>query len=305
VYRDVRVDAGRQEFCELHLDGSLRVNDGPSRWWYSEGHFGEEGAYRLGRKIGSWKECDRFGRCRTRRYEQLYPQETARRIRPELPVQYSRGKYVFDFRSCWSTWITRQTPDSFVELNIGGSGVRCQVTYIPSTRVDRPAGNAGHYLCEIPYEVGVREFNTLDLRTELPEAGLPQFCRSDERSQPFALWGYLPSTGDGSGKPISAWTPLANAVDVECAALQRDGSRRWSITLRLNAFAERLVTEQVGKYDVKGSVCPNPFPAEPVATGRDTSGRTLFTLRLSANARAAQQQRACIAKHVALQRTCR
>jgi len=43
VYRDVRRDAGREEFCERLLPGSLKVQDGPSRWWYSQGHFGEEG----------------------------------------------------------------------------------------------------------------------------------------------------------------------------------------------------------------------------------------------------------------------
>jgi hypothetical protein len=69
VYRDVRRHAGQEEFCERLLPGSLKVQDGPSRWWYSQGHFGEEGNYSNERKIGKWKECNRFDRCQERVYE--------------------------------------------------------------------------------------------------------------------------------------------------------------------------------------------------------------------------------------------
>src|SRR5947207_1116172 len=57
VYVDLRPDAGRQEFCERFLPGSLRVKDGPFRFWFSEGYPGDEGNYRGGRQVGSWKEC--------------------------------------------------------------------------------------------------------------------------------------------------------------------------------------------------------------------------------------------------------
>lgn len=180
VYRDVRRDAGRQEFCERQLSGSIKVQHGPFRSWYSEGHFGEEGTYTNGRKVGKWKQCDRFDRCQNRAYELLSPGEKGRGVRPEVPVTFANGKYVFDFASCWSTWVTRQTPDSFLELNIGSGSVGCQVTYIQSTEKDRAAGNRGHYLCEVPHSVGVRAFESLDLRSELPKAGLPQFCRKDD-----------------------------------------------------------------------------------------------------------------------------
>lgn len=159
VYRDVRRDAGRDEFCELLLPGALKVQDGPSRWWYSEGHFGEEGIYQNGRKVGLWKECDRFGRCHKQTYQLVHPQETAHKVKPEIPVSYSHGKYVFDFASCWSTWITQQTATSFLELSIVGGLTRCDVTYIPSSELDRPAENKS-YLCEMPYAVGVREFDS-------------------------------------------------------------------------------------------------------------------------------------------------
>ena len=99
VYRDVRRDAGREEFCELLLPGSLQVRDGPSRWWYSEGHFGAEGSYQNSRKVGRWRACDRFGRCRDATYDLVYLHERARRVKPEIPVSYSRGQYIFYFGS--------------------------------------------------------------------------------------------------------------------------------------------------------------------------------------------------------------
>lgn len=177
VYRDVRRDAGRDEFCERLLPGSLKVQHGPSRWWYSQGRLGEEGGSANGRKVGKWNECDRFGRCRERVHELLSAEEKARGVKPDVPVTFANGKYVFDFGSCWATWVTRQTPDSFAELNIGSREARCQVTYISSTEHDRAAGDQGHYVCEVPYSVGVRSFDSVDLRAELARAGLPQFCR--------------------------------------------------------------------------------------------------------------------------------
>jgi len=60
VYRDEREHAGGEEFCEHFFPGSLKVKDGPSQSWISEGHPGEEGNYSEGRKVGSWTECDRW-----------------------------------------------------------------------------------------------------------------------------------------------------------------------------------------------------------------------------------------------------
>jgi hypothetical protein len=62
------------------------------KFWYSEGHFGEDGIYKAGRKVGRWRECDRFDRCRDQTYNLLYPQERARGVKPEIPVSYSRWK---------------------------------------------------------------------------------------------------------------------------------------------------------------------------------------------------------------------
>jgi hypothetical protein len=315
VYRDIRRDAGREEFCEVRLPGSLKVRDGPSRWWYSEGHFGEEGTYEAGRKVGRWRECDRFDRCRDQSYELLYPLEKARGVKPEIPVSYSRRKYVFDFNSCWSTWVTRQTTESLLELNIGGGLIRCQITYIPSIDKDRPAGNQGHYLCEIPYTVGVREFDSLDLKKELPKAGLPQFCRQDDppvtasepngpAAQAIALWVNTRFLDARTGKEVRGWTTLANMVDVECAALARQQPEPDRLTVRLNEYAEKLVLERIGKDEIKADTCGGRFPLSTIETTRGASGRTLFTYGLSQNRTTAERQHACITTQIKLQPTC-
>src|SRR6202043_1621611 len=100
VYRDLRPDAGRQEFCERLLPGSLKVKDGPFRFWFSQGHSGDEGSYKDGRQVGLWKECSRFSKCRHVAHELTFPYEKDRDgFRREVPVSFQHGKYVFDFTS--------------------------------------------------------------------------------------------------------------------------------------------------------------------------------------------------------------
>jgi hypothetical protein len=313
VYRDVRGDGGRNEFCELLLPGSLKVRDGPSRWWYSEGHFGGEGSYKNGRKIGKWKECDSFDRCHDQTYELVYPQEKEHGVKPgEIPLTYLRGKYVFDFGSCWSTWVRRQTAESFLELNIYGGLIRCQITYIPSTEKDRSTGSDGNYLCEVPYSVGIRELESLDLSKELPKAGLPQFCRQPEPrimqngnpAQAFAIWVNQRFLDGRTNKEARGWTTLANVVDVECAAITKQGSVADMLAVRLNEYAEKLVLDRVGKDEIKADACGGRFPLLPLETIRDGSGRTVFTYRMSENPATAGRQRACITAQTRLQSTC-
>jgi hypothetical protein len=312
VYQDLRQDAGRDEFCVLNLPGSLWVRDGPSRFWFSEGHFGEEGSYRMGRKVGHWRECDRFDRCQNKDYELHGPTEEARGIRPEIPVRFADGKYIFDFNTCWSTSVTHQTTDSFLELYIANGLIRCQVTYIPSTEKDRPAGNGG-YFCDIPYAVGVREFDSLDLRNELPKTGLPQFCRQEfpeltaggrNKAQAVAIWGDTPFIDAITRNKVHAWATLANAVDVECAAFERPPSGPERLTLRLNRYAEDIVLERIGKEGIRADACGGDLPFSPMATSKAASGRTLFTFELSRNPAVAARQRACIVSEIKLQTAC-
>jgi hypothetical protein len=110
IYRDERSDLyGQmgQEFCEHVLPGSLRVKDGAFRFWLSRNLLGSEGTFSEGREIGTWKECDRSHRCEEKTYPVIYPEESQRSaFKPELPISYVDGKYIFDFASCRITWIT-------------------------------------------------------------------------------------------------------------------------------------------------------------------------------------------------------
>ena len=183
IYTDMREDGAGEQFCKRMLPGSLWVEDGPSDFWFSEGNPGERGDYSLGRKIGPWVECDRFGHCNKQSYPLFNPEEQRPGLKPkEIPVSYNGGKYVFDFASCRQTWITYQTPDTFVELNIGGStpSGNCEITVIPSTKHDRPDGHAaGRYLCRVPFSVGILSLPSLRLKEEFEKLGQPQFCKTD------------------------------------------------------------------------------------------------------------------------------
>ena len=182
IYRDIREDAGRQEFCDLELPGSLAVKDGPYRSWFSEGAPGSAGNYLGGREVGIWKECNRFDHCETKEYAPAFPEEKKRRaFRPEVPVSFQNGKYRFDFASCRSTWITHAIGNDPIELNIGGSHkYNCVISIFQDSVMDH--GGEGSYTCWIPYSVGVRTFDSLDLLSEFPKTGLPQFCRPERTS---------------------------------------------------------------------------------------------------------------------------
>lgn len=182
-------------------------------------------------------------------------------------------------------------------------------------RNDRPPGNHGHYLCEIPYSVGVREFDSLDLRKELPKLGLPQFCRQDElpvtASMPngppdeaFAIWVNQRLLDSRTNREVRAWTTLANLVDVECAAISPQDSGPERLTVRLNEYAEQLVLDRGGKDEIKTEACGGRFPLSPIARTRDRSSRLLFVYFFSENRTTARRQRACIATQIALQPTC-
>ena len=317
VYRDVRRDAGREEFCELHLPGSLAVNDGPYRSWFSEDSPADEGDYKNGRKVGVWKECDRFDRCRQITYDAILPNEVSPDIKPEIPVSFEGGKYVFDFRSCWSTWVTQLKDDEpMLELNIGRGIVRCEVTHIPHHSSVPPFSTDDHYLCRVPYTVGLQRFDSLDLREEFSKAGLPQFCGHDtpspsQRSKPsedpdhaLKISVNAAFIAFSTKQQVRAWTFAAQTVDVECASIQKQESGPDMLTVRLNRYVEELVVQRIGKDDVRAEACSQPIALGPLETIREESGRTLFRFSMNENAANARRQRACIAAQIELQPTC-
>jgi hypothetical protein len=177
-------------------------------------------------------------------------------------------------------------------LNIWGDQFRCSITYIPSARSDVPAPSKSNYLCQIPYAVGVRAFNSIDLRSELPRAGLPQFCRENEfaSSRSFdavAFWAEV-SYPSSDQRP---WVVLANMVDVECAAIESS-----KLTLRLNPYATRILLDHFGGHGFKIEACGGKYTLSAAGTSPDGQGGSLFHVNLSQDATVAARQRACRTK---------
>ena len=289
VYRDERKYAGREEFCELLLPGSLVVKDGPYRSWFSEGHPAEGGNYREGRKVGVWKECDRFDRCKQSVYEPVFAAEKQRPgFKPQIPVSYVNGKYVFDFASCRSTWITQTNNQDPINLNIGhGSPYRCEISYIPESVLEH--GGEGDYYCEIPFTVGPRVLSTLDLRRELPGLGLPQFCRPISRTGEQIL---IQKNGFS----------VATTVDVECATIGHDKAGHEVLTIKLNEYAANLVKEVARQGPLTTFLCLDQIDGPKSAI--DGSGSILFTYTPSSDPIKAKKQRKCVAEAIGIQASC-
>ena len=283
-YRDIREDAGRQEFCERLLPGSLRVKDGPFRSWFSAGHPGDEGSYHDGREVGQWKECNRFGKCSQVIHELTFPYERERKgFHVEVPITFQNGKYVIDFASCWSTWVT-QTGGEDLHLNIRGSPYRCDIAYLPEHVIKH--GGEGGYYCRVPFAVGKREVGSLDLLHALPKLGLPQFCRAiDRQGEAFLLEGKL---GE-----------VATTVDIESAAVGRDAAGHETLRLMLNQYAASLAREVIAKEGaLRTLLCLTH--EQQAEFSRVTNSFKLLTYRLSNDAGQAAQERKCIAERIGL-----
>jgi hypothetical protein len=278
VYRDLRPDAGRQEFCERLLPGALKVKDGPFRFWFSEGRPGDEGTYKDGRQVGPWKECSRFGKCRHVVHELTFPYEKDRAgFRREVPVSFQHGKYVFDFTSCWGTWVT-QTGGEDLSLNIGGSPYRCDIAFLPQHVIDH--GGVGDYFCRIPFSVGKRELESLDLLHELPKLGLPQFCRTiSHTGEAFML--------------LENFMDVATTIDVQTAAIAHDNAGHEILTFMLNQYATDLAIEVAAKQGpLTTRICSKYDQQTEIS--RDATGRATFNFRLSDDHAKANEQKKCV-----------
>ena len=280
VYRDVHEDAGREEFCELVLPGFLVVKDGPYRSWFSEDHPGATGEYVAGREVGTWKECDRFDRCAQVMHEAVFPEEKKRAsFKPEVPVSYQGGKYSFDFASCRSTWVTQTNSIDPINLNIsGGSDYRCVIAYFSESILKH--GGEGGYVCWVPFAVGVREFDSVDLMREFQKAGLPQFCRpSLSRAEPLMI-------REGAAD-------VANTIDVQCATISQSADGRSLLTIELNHFASELAKQVEHQQGPLNSLlCSNAIDGPQITV--DGTGKTLFSYRLSASPQNANEQESCV-----------
>ena len=284
VYQDLRRDAGREEFCELQLPGSLVVKDGQYRSWFSEGHPGSVGNYSRGREVGSWKECDRFDHCDTRDYEEVFPEEKKRAaFRPLVPVTYQDGKFGFDFASCRSTWVTHTLGADPIQLNIGGdSRYNCVISIFPRSVMEH--GGEGAYNCWIPYSVGVRKFDTVDLMNEFPKAGLPQFCRPQQtHPEPLMI--------------RSGPEEIAFSLDLVCATVSKLPDGRGSLRIELNPFARDLVRD-AAKADgpLNTLLCMDQIEGPQVAA--DSAGKTILTYQMSTDPAKARREQKCIREKI-------
>jgi hypothetical protein len=253
------------------------VKDGPYRFWFSEGHPGSEGLYKQGREVGIWHECDRFDRCQEKTYEAVFPEEQKREsFRREIPVSYLNGQYRFDFASCRSTWITQTGSPEAINLNIlGGSPYRCEIAYIPQNVLEH--GGEVEYFCRIPYSVGIRSFNSLDLIRELPRKGLPQFCHAIySRGEPLLVQ-------DSHGFPV------ATTVDVQSADMPAGLN---VLVLKLNQYAADLLMQAANTAGPSMTLlCSNPL-SKPEIT-KDSNGMLVFTYTMSASHATNKRERAC------------
>lgn len=279
VYRDIRPDAGRQEFCERVLPGSLKVKDGPFRSWFSEGYPGDEGTYKDGREVGQWKECTRFGKCKQVIHELVFLYERDRSgFHREVPISFQHSKYVVDFTSCWSTWVT-QADSEDLNLNIQGSPYRCNISYLPQHVIDH--GGEGDYYCRVPFSVGRREFDSLDLLQELPKLGLPQFCQAMSRTV-------------GAFMLLEKFIEVATTVDIQSAVIKHDAAGREILSFRLNQYATALATEVAAmEGPLITRICGKHDQQTELFYGAD--GHTLFNYRVSDDKAQAAQEKQCIA----------
>lgn len=280
VYRDIRHDAGREEFCELALPGSLVVKDGPYRSWLSEGFPSGVGNYLLGREVGKWEECNRFNHCETKNYEAAFPEEKRRTaLKPEVPVAFQDGSYRFDFASCRSTWVTQALGKDPINLNIGGSEkYNCVISILPESSIEH--GAEGSYTCWIPYSVGIRTFGTLDLRSELPKAGLPQFCQPQGTNpEPLRI---------RSGIEV-----IARSGELLCATLGKSPDGSEFLHIELNSFVTDLLRDAVkAEGPLNTLLCMEQIDGPQVVI--DAMGKANLSYKLSTDPARAKRQQKCV-----------
>jgi hypothetical protein len=147
-------------------------------------------------------------------------------------------------------------------------------------------GSEGDYYCRVPFSVGRREFDSLDLLHELPKLGLPQFCRAiDRKGEAFMLEGK-------SGE-------VATTVDIQSAVTGQDASGHEIVRFSLNQYATALATEVTTKEGpLVIRVCLKHERQTELL--HDTNDHTLFSYRLSDDRAQAAQEKKCIAERIGL-----
>jgi hypothetical protein len=280
AHRDTRHalnDAGNgfagEEYCVLVLPGSLEVRDGPYLSWQYTNIEGAAGSYKLGREIGEWKECNQFDHCEQKDYPELDPDEKQRSgIKPEIPITYSNGKYVFDFSSCRRT-VIEHTEGYVTDLNIGSQQDGCSYHYNTKDDViyqDDLQAQSGKlkqgFFCTVPFQLGKRAFDTLDLISELPKLGLSQYCTKDSLPPEPPYFVDVNPTGKTGGANVfvATYDTGNNGVGIAQARLhfqKSAASRSDRCVVRYDPGSKSLYlnSDEPGKY------------LGPIATGGNES----------------------------------
>jgi hypothetical protein len=145
-------------------------------------------------------------------------------------------------------------------------------------------GGEGEYFCRIPFAVGMRELNSLDLRQELPELGLPQFCRPTSNTpEPLMI-----QSESVRGVLRVLDPPVATSVDIACAAIAHQTDGHEVLTLKLNEYASALVQEVAQQTPLTTLLCSQQIDGPKIVT--DRRGLTSFTYTLSPNPAKAKKQ---------------
>lgn len=307
TYRDERDASGRgAEYCARALGGQLSVKDGSFKLWEG-GSTLREGTYQDGRQIGVWKECDRFGRCPTEDYSADWASARTRPgTRTEIPVSFRDGRYVFDFGSCWSTWVDADLPNRRWNLNIDGARERCSIGIFPE---DSTWLKSEGFSCRVPFEIGVREVSSIELWRELPQfcEGLPTLIDGKLDGPGWiSVTAYERRQEDGRSllteQARVAWSP-----DVTCAAVETLSGGRTRLAVRLNEYAEpAMATHLAAGHVLRTQLCGHGeagFELENV-TVTGAEGSRVFSYPLSTNTQTAARQKACIARKARLQPSC-
>lgn len=306
TYHDERnTDGWGAEYCARELGGHMSVKVGPYKFWES-GKTNSEGAYRDGREVGTWKDCDRFGRCRTVDHDQMASPPRAGR-REEVPVSFVDGRYRFDFQSCRTTWVDVDLPGRHWVLNIGDVRGRCSISIFP---VDATWSKSEGASCQVPFQIGMGESPTIELWRAMPwfcELS-PTFIDGKTDSPEWfraTAYGPLPPERAPVVKEELGW--IAWSPDVTCAAIETPAGEPPQLRVRLNQYAEPTMAGHIAAgHEVQTRFCgvgAAAFTLTNVTMSGD-DGHRVFSYALSRNASTARAQRACIARKVTLQPSC-
>jgi hypothetical protein len=194
--------------------------------------------------------------------------------------------------------MTHGAGESSIDLNIGSSPFRCQITYITPWR---GPDKDGTYLCQIPFAVGVRALDSIDLRRELSKLGLPQFCgepgQRNTGGPPLIVFAKMPRRVKDGSEQLSLLAAVTD-VDVECTRGFGQPPASDLLVVKLNQYAAAILQGLDGKPTQAG-VC-----RDEIELKAESADHSQLTFQLSQDATIAKRQKSCIEGAATLQKKC-